>query len=50
MGWALSLTFLVIRHQGIPGCPSAESGTNEECLRIQPAGIEKTGRRVQKSF
>jgi len=47
---SLSLTFLVLRHQGARGCPSAESDTHEECLWTQPAGIEKTGLRAQKSF
>ena len=47
IGLSLSL-ILVMRHQGSRGCPSAESGTHEECLTTQPAGIEKTGLRAQK--
>ena len=50
IGPSLPLIFLVIRHQGSRGCPSAESGTHEACSRTQPATIEKTGMRGQKSF
>jgi hypothetical protein len=49
-GPSLPLTFLVIRHQVPGGCPSTESDTTWECLRAQPAGIEWTGTRAQKSF
>ena len=50
IGLSLLLTSLVMRHQVPCGCPSPESDTNEECLRTQPACIEKTGMRAQKSF
>jgi hypothetical protein len=50
IGLSLLLIFLVIRHQGSRGCPSPESGTNWECLRTQPACLEKTGTRAQKCF
>jgi len=50
IGLSLSLIFLVMRHQVSRGCPSPESDTHEECLRTQPATIEKTGMRAQKSF
>ena len=50
IGQSLPLTLLVIRHQVTCGCPSTESETNWECFRTQPAGIEKTGTRAQKSF
>jgi hypothetical protein len=50
IGRSLPLLCLVIRHQVHCGCPSPESETNEECFWTQPAGLEKTGMRAQKSF
>ncbi len=44
IGLSLSLICLVLRHQGPRGCPSAESGTHEECLRTQPAALKRLGR------
>ena len=50
IGPSLPLTGWVTRHQGPRGCPSPESDPNWEGLRPQPAGIDWTGRRAQKSF
>ncbi len=50
MGLSLLLTALVMRHQVSHGCPSAEFATHEEGLATQPADIEWTGTRAQKSF
>ena len=39
IGSSLSLAFLVMCDQVPRGCPFTESGTHEECLRTQPAGL-----------
>ena len=44
IGLSLSRICLVRRHHVPRGCPSAESGTHEECLRTQPAALRRPGR------
>ena len=41
IGPFLLLIFLVLCHQVLRGCPSAESDTHEECLRTQPAALRR---------
>jgi len=52
VGLSLPLTGLVMRHQVSGGCPSAESGTNEECLWTQPAALRpgRGHRRVSRAW